>query len=639
MTESYGVIREQRLVDGLAPAPESPIDDFVAALFVDSTSRVRFDLGKVHRIEVIQLLSIDDSIVVEVSEDGEAFERVELTAVAQAEPMTVYLAESLNLRLRYLQVEVSEWRSRGAVGEILAFEVAPDSLPVEVEVRTPPTYKEAAQQIIESERLVSRIMFGLALVAIALLLWAQASTGRRQTVLCLVLVIVAAAGWLRLGTLRVDGTWIHAWDLMHYQIGAKYFQELGYRDLYRCAAEWEQQRGRGVLVDRAKIRDLDDNQLYPGSWANTPAGACRAEFSEERWQTFGADLDGIRRLFNFRRLHQALRDHGYNATPPQTLVLETLVGSLEAKPRTLLALSLLDVAAIGGAIGCLWWAFGPVVGATAALLIGFGDPWGFSWTGGSVGRFFWLLVLCAGVALLAKRRWISGSALVTVSGLLRLFPLALLAGPVLWAVHAWRRQKDQQQHDKNTDPGERRIAITLVASITVTLLVGLLLPAITYGPDVYSSFLDNSRIHATVPPSNHMGFGALASTGFEGSALADGAAPWRGIAWLLVLGGSFVWLAWALRRPREPWEALVMSAPLLFASIPLSSYDYVWMAILAPLAVRSKTRLLTLLGFVALTNVLPEIVAEGKTFYLIASAGVLVVLAVFCIERSSAAAD
>ncbi len=630
MTESYGVLREQRLVDGLAPAPDSPIDDFVAALFLGANSRVRFDLGDIHRIEAIQLLALDDSIVVEVSEDGQVFEPVVLTGSGRVEPMEVFLAVDLDLRVRYLQVEVSPWRSRGAVGEILAFESTPDHLPVNLENQTPPTYKEATQQILDTERLVSRLMLGLALVALILLLWAQASHGRRRVILCLALVAISAAGWLRLGTLRVDGTWIHAWDLMHYQLGAKYFEELGYRDLYRCAAEWEQQRGRAVMVDRTKIRDLDDNQLYPGSWASTPEGACRAEFSDDRWQAFGADLDGVRRLFKFRRLHQALRDHGYNATPPQTLVLNTLVGSLEAKPGTLLAFSLLDVAALAAAVGCLWWAFGPLVGATGALLIGFGDPWGFSWTGGSVGRFFWLFALCAGLALIAKRRWVSGSMLVTVGGLLRLFPLVLLAGPVVWAIRAWLQGQK--------DAAERKVATKLVVGVAVTLIVGLLLPAIVYGFDVYSEFFDNSRIHATVPPSNHMGFGVLASAGLEGSAFTA-TTPWRLVAWLLALGGSFVWLAWALSRPREshrprqPWETVAMSAPLLFASIPLSSYDYVWLVILAPLAVQSRTRLLTLLGFVAFTNFLPEIAPEGKVFYLLASAGLLIVLIVFCFER------
>ncbi|MEM7583742.1 MAG: hypothetical protein AAF560_10215 [Acidobacteriota bacterium] len=629
ITESYGVIREQRLVDGVIPAPESPIDDFVASLFLGPNSQVLFDLGETRTVTAIQLVAMDDAMVIEISADGETFERVTLTEAGAAEPMKLYLADGLELATRYLRIEVSEWRSRGAVAELLVFErtpgTAPVELPVEMPVQTPPTYQEAAQEIIEAERRISRIMLALALVALGLLLWAQASGGRRQTVLCLVLVAVAAAGWLRLGTLRVDGTWIHAWDLMHYQLGAKYFHELGYRELYRCAAEWERQAGRAVMVDHAKIRNLDDNHLHPGSWAETDDGQCRADFDDARWQAFGGDLDDVRRLFKFRRLHQALRDHGYNATPPQTLLLESLVGPFSARHGTLFALSLLDVLAIAGAIGCLWWAFGPVAGAGAALLIGFGDPWGFSWVGGSIGRYFWLLALCAGLALLARQRWITGSALVTAAGLLRLFPVMLLAGPALWALRAWRRG----------EPEDRRVAKRLALGATATALVGLLAPALAYGPDVYSAFLDNSRIHASVPPSNHMGFGVLASAQLESSALAAEAPGWRRIVWMLALGGAFLWLAWALRRPHEPWQALAMSAPLLFASIPLSSYDYVWMVILVPLAASSRLLLATLLGYVALTNFLPELVPEGKDFYLIASVGVLLVLIAFALKARS----
>ncbi len=44
MGDAFGVIREQRLVDGRVPSPESPINDFVATLFLESGAYVRFDL-------------------------------------------------------------------------------------------------------------------------------------------------------------------------------------------------------------------------------------------------------------------------------------------------------------------------------------------------------------------------------------------------------------------------------------------------------------------------------------------------------------------------------------------------------------------------------------------------------------------
>jgi len=42
MADSFGVVREQRVVDGKVPGPESPIDDFVSTLFLDPAAYVRF---------------------------------------------------------------------------------------------------------------------------------------------------------------------------------------------------------------------------------------------------------------------------------------------------------------------------------------------------------------------------------------------------------------------------------------------------------------------------------------------------------------------------------------------------------------------------------------------------------------------
>ncbi|MCP3957840.1 MAG: hypothetical protein GY719_08310 [bacterium] len=632
MADGYSVVREQRLVDGAAPAPDSPIDDYAATIFLGPATSLRFDLGSPTPIEAIQLLAAEDSIQVEISADGESYGGVDLAHGGSSGPMEVYAASELGLTARFVKLSVAPGRGRGAVGEVMVFRRSPSPFPRVLSPVDPPTHKEAAQAVIETERLVSRIMLGLGLAAIPLLLLAHGAPGRRRTVICLAIVALGMAGWLRLGTLRGDGRWLHAWDLAHYQLGSKYFQELGYRELYRCTAAWERQQGRGFLVDRAKVRDLDDYRLYPGTWTAGPDGTCRAELSDDRWQSFGSDLDDVRRLFSIRRLHRALRDHGYNATPLQTLLLETLQRPLPAGPRSLLLLSLLDVVAIAGSIWCLWRAFGPVTGAAAALLIGFGDSWGFSWTGGSLGRYFWLFALCAGLALLRRRRFAAGSSLLAASGLLRLFPIVFFVGLALWAWAAWHR-------------GRRRVAGSIALGFAATLVVGLALPSLAYGPGVYGDFFDNTRTHAGTPPWNHMGLGVVASAGLDGSILAPPPAEedaqsaatdrgWRRLGWVAGILVALLWLIWALQQQREAWETLAMTAPLLFAGLPLSSYDYVWLVVLTPFAALRRARLAALLGFAVLTNFLPEVLDEGRAFYLAASLGVAAVLLYFCVEAS-----
>ncbi len=633
ISDSFGVLREQRLVDGRLPAATSPIDDFSASLFLEGAAFVEFDLGETVPLAAVQLVAIDDGVVVTAGSAELEYRDVTLEPAGEAGKMQIYVARSPDLQARFLRLELRGEREKGAVGEVLAFRELPAGLPVAVEALEPPDYDAAVARILATERWVSRAMLALAAGSIPLLLLAARWRGRRRWILCSTLIAMGIGGWIRLGTFHGDGRVLHAWDLTHYYLNAKYFDELRYTELYRCLAAHEREKGRGFMIDRSRVRNLDDNQVLQGSWTQTDAGACRAEISPERWRAFGADADGVRRLFVYRHFHQALRDHGYNATPLQTAVLGALVKSTEARPGTFWLFFLLDVLAISVAVWALWWAFGPLTAAAAALLIGYGDPWGFNWTGGSLGRYFWLAALCGGLALLHRRRHLSGAFLVTASAMMRLFPGVLLAGPAIWALRSFV--------DRRHAPAAARLALGAAAAI----LAGAAIPAMIYGADVYAQFFANTRIHAGVPPSNHLGLGALVSAGLDESVLGlPSAAPAEGtpgtsfivrrFAWLAGVLAALAFLIWAQRREREPWEGLVLAAPLLFCTLPLSSYDYVWLVVLVPVAVTSRLRLATLLGFVALTNLFPEFVAESKAQYLAVSAALLVVLVIFFLDLS-----
>ncbi len=623
MADSFGVAREQRLVDGVVPAPDSPIDDFVATLFFVPEAYVRFDLGREVPLAAVQLVAADDGVMVEASPDGEDYRQIELAEVSRSGKMTVFAAGEVG-PARFLRLAVRPDRRRGAVGEILAFVETPEDFPVALEPQEPPTYAEAAEELQARERRISRAIFALATVAVALLLLSFRLGERHRVLLCLLVVVLGLLGWTRLGTFHGGGRVLHSWDLTHYYLGAKYFPELRYTELYRCLAAWERQQGRGALVDRARVRNLDDNRSYRGGWTNTPAGTCRGGFSSDRWPEFGRDADRLRRTFVFRRLHDVLKDHGYNATPLQTATLRWLGAWASPRPGQLAVLSLLDFVALAGAVAALWWGLGPIAGAAAAVLIGFGDPWAYNWTGGSLGRHVWLLALCLGLALLARRHWLAGSFLLTFSGLLRLFPLLFLVGPALWVVKTLGRQRER--------------AVPLIAAgVASALLLGVAIPAVLYGTDVYGAFFANSRLHAQVPSVNYMGLGVLASAGMERSALSPAAESpnltWRRAGWLAGLLAAAAWLVFAVRRERDPWQTIPGAAPLVFAAIPLSCYDYAWLVVLIPLAVRSRILLATLLGFAALSNLVQEFLDEGRSTYLVLSAGVLIVLVVFCLAR------
>jgi hypothetical protein len=340
------------------------------------------------------------------------------------------------------------------------------------------------------------------------------------------------------------------------------------------------------MIDRVEVRDLDDNRVHPGAWTATDAGACRAEFDADRWAAFGADADRIRRLFRLRHFHKALEDHGYNATPLQTTCLEPLCRKTSPTRVQLAILISLDFVLLAAGVAAMWWAFGPLAGAGCALLVGLAHPWSFSWTGGSILRHLWLAALCGGLALLGRRRSFWGGFLTAIAGVLRLFPLVLLAGLALrFLGSCFRRQAE-------------RPMLLAATGVAVALTVGLSLPLVSFGPEIYREFVDNSRLHGTLPPGNHIGLGVLCSAGLGESVLGydtgqDSAGPvavrLRQLLWIAGVLAAVVLLVFAVRRDRPLWQLVPLTAPLVFATIPLSNYDYVWTVVLVPLAVYSSS--------------------------------------------------
>ncbi|HEU0052864.1 MAG TPA: hypothetical protein VFQ39_06790, partial [Longimicrobium sp.] len=155
----------------------------------------------------------------------------------------------------------------------------------------------------------------------------------------------------------------HVWDQYHYFVGAKYFRELGYDGLYRCATVAMDDLGRvtvpGALTGlpttidlRAEarapgrlIRNLGvDNELIPAAAALADPGACRGRFSPKRWDAFKADVRFFRLAAGPDDWARMQRDHGYNPPPGWTLAGAALANLRPAGTAWQIALGFLDVA-------------------------------------------------------------------------------------------------------------------------------------------------------------------------------------------------------------------------------------------------------------------------------------------------------
>jgi hypothetical protein len=130
----------------------------------------------------------------------------------------------------------------------------------------------------------------------------------------------------------------HRHDVYHYYMGAKYFPEIGYDGLYKCALIAQDQlgvvtytnesTGRQLKIDLSKevrhpdkkIRNLSgDNLLKPASDFLPHAEECTKRFSEARWAAFKEDVKFFRIESEKGYWDTMQHDHGYNPPPVWTM--------------------------------------------------------------------------------------------------------------------------------------------------------------------------------------------------------------------------------------------------------------------------------------------------------------------------------
>ena len=105
---------------------------------------------------------------------------------------------------------------------------------------------------------------------------------------------------------------IRTWNVYHYYLGSKYFDELGYLDLYKqtIAADRE---GKNRLAKIKRIRDLETYQTIQVS-SLKDLGRSKT-FTDARWEAFKKDLNVLLRKESDSTWFDMLNDRGYNPPP------------------------------------------------------------------------------------------------------------------------------------------------------------------------------------------------------------------------------------------------------------------------------------------------------------------------------------
>ncbi len=322
----------------------------------------------------------------------------------------------------------------------------------------------------------------------------------------------------------------HRWDQYHYYMGAKYFPELGYKNLYKCAVvaqfdvnklkykldrPFNSNRHRSLTIDmRAEMRDADkkirdlpgENLLVPvgdliDNQDTTEGDKCRHAFSEERWDEYKGDVAFYRIVSGKGYWTDMQKDHGFNPPPVWTLAGKFFSDISPASVSYLQFLASLDILYILGMFIALWWGFGWRVFAVGAIFWGCQSSAPFYWTGGAFLRQDWLFFSVLSVACLRKRHFkIAGAALV-YAGLLRIFPGLVVVGTLVpTIIYAIKHKRMHRDHLQMLIGGTMAAAVLLVVSTAMTQRPNTPI----YEP--YKLFYEHTiETHDRTPLTNHMG--------------------------------------------------------------------------------------------------------------------------------------
>jgi hypothetical protein len=403
---------------------------------------------------------------------------------------------------------------------------------------------------------------------------------RQRDAVLLALGLLGAICWGNF--LQFRPGFVHGSDAFHYYFGAKYFRELGYTRLYRCAVMADSEDGLGERVRMRSVRDLETDRLVLGGRILTEPQACTARFSPERWASFKQDIRWFRERMDPTLWERLFQDYGYNATPVWGVLGTALANTGPASWTQIVFLVALDPLLLLGMWGAVAWAFGWRAMCVALIYWGTNFPARFAWTGGSILRQDWLALSMVGLCLLRRGYPRLAGFSLTWAALLRVFPAFLLGGIALKGV--------ARLLTRRTVEFSRLYRPLALGS---TLAVAILVPlgsVVAGGWHAWAGFNANSFKHVTTPTANRMGLATLAAYDHDHRARLLKDAPGRSwedarrqaltrrrylfvaaaIAFVVLLG-------WAVREQYD-WVAAILGVGLIGGVGEATCYYYAILA-------------------------------------------------------------
>ena len=319
-------------------------------------------------------------------------------------------------------------------------------------------------------------------------------------VLVVLAVLFSGAVFHNCGKPR-SGTFVHYGEMFHYYLGSKYFEELGYYELYNAVIAADAEQGN-ALARLPFYTDLTTYQNVSRETALHDIERVKRPFSQERWAAFKHDVAFFKEATGMPRspaFFFFLMDHGYNASPVSTSVLGVLTNTVPVTQLWLLAA--LDVLLVAAMIVVVFCTFGFEMGGLFSVYFFVNILNDNGYISGGILRYDWLFCIVAAVCLLEKRRHAASSSLLTLSAMLKVFPAVLFYG---MGVAMVRKLRATRTVDKES--------IRFVAAAAVTGLSLFLLPALYLGSALqpWKDFSAKTSLHDSGVYVNHLGLRGMA---------------------------------------------------------------------------------------------------------------------------------
>jgi hypothetical protein len=443
---------------------------------------------------------------------------------------------------------------------------------------------------VEGEPWLFAVISGLLAAVLFLSWWSREERmGTAQALFYCIAIVMMFVPGTRDDISRLFDSEVRVWNVYHYYMGSKYFDELRYTDIYIATLKADREGSNywtGVVHKTRDLKTYDVISVEDVVSAYDPS----ARFTPERWASFRVDVEALASHRSARGWRGIFRDRGYNPPPVWTAVGGFLSNNIKLDRSGLLLLASFDILLLLAMGFAVIRAFGAVP-ALLVLLLFVVSPTNIPRAFGGFLQFDWLASIVIGVCLLQRNKFGWAGIVLAYALMTRVFPLFMIAGffvPVLAYVIGHRRIPSHGL----------KFFVGVAVGATGLFAISLIQYGVSAWFEFVSAILTHSGGHVLGEQRIGLEHAYTAGPDWLGDTInkSGRAALLQQRAYLywiacVTLVTAYLLVAWRSR----PIDALILGMIVVFSVLVLSRYYY-GMLVLIPLIARTHREALLLTG-------------------------------------------